>query len=114
MSDYRLTIRHGSDVKRERFEGLDEAIEGLRRHAEAIRSEGPLPEVKMLRTYEPERRVAARLELAGPGRIRRPEAGLDVMGDGNLVAYRGGIVKRELEAPGGGDAYDAVRAALAG
>jgi hypothetical protein len=110
---WRLTVRHGSEVKREELGGLDEAIAALEQRAEAIRSEGPLPEVQMLRTYEPEQRVHARLELTGPGRLRRPEVGLDVMGDGRLVAYRGTIFKRPLEPPRGGTAYDAIRAALA-
>lgn len=109
---WRLTIRHGSKVKRERLDSLDEAIAAMERRAESIRAEGPLEAVKMIRDYEPGQRVAARLEITGPGRIRRPEAGLDVMGDGRLVPYRGAIFKRRLE-PGGGDsAYDAVRAAL--
>jgi hypothetical protein len=110
---WRLTVRHGSEVKREQLGGLDEAIAALERRAEAIRAEGPLPEVQMFRTYEPEQRVHARLELTGPGRLRRSEAGLDVMGDGRLVAYRGTIFKRPLEPPRGGTAYDAIRAALA-
>jgi hypothetical protein len=111
---WRLTVRHGSEVKRERLGDLDEAIAALEQRAEAIRSEGRLPEVQMFRTYEPEQRVHARLELTGPGRLRRPEVGLDVMGDGRLVAYRGTIFKRPLEPPQGGTAYDAIRAALAG
>ena len=111
---WRLTVRHGSEVKRQQFESLDEAIAELQRTAEAIQAEGPLDEVKMFRTYEPERRVHARLEITGLGRIRRPEAGVDVMGDGRLVPYRGGIFKKRLEPGGGRNAYDAVRTALGG
>jgi hypothetical protein len=111
---WRLTVRHGSEVKREQFESLDEAIAELQRTAEAIQDQGPLDEVKMIRTYEPERRVHARLEITGQGWIRRPEAGVDVMGDGRLVPYRGGIFKEQLEPRGGSSAYDAVRAALGG
>jgi hypothetical protein len=113
VSGWRLTIRHGSEVNRERLASLDEAIDEIERRAEAIRSEGPLPEVQMFRTYESEQRVHARLELTGPGRLRRPEVGLDVMGDGRLVAYRGTIFKRPLEPPHGGTVYDAIRTALA-
>jgi hypothetical protein len=111
---WRLTVRHGSEVKREQFESLDEAIAELQRTAEAIQDQGPLDEVKMIRTYEPERRVHARLEITGQGWIRRPEAGVDVMGDGRLVPYRGGIFKEQLEPGGRSTAYDAVRAALGG
>jgi len=109
---WRLTIRHGSDVDRERFDHLDDALSELRRRAEAIRAEGPLDDVSMIRDYGHEIRVHARLELSGSG-IRGPEAGVDVMGDGRLVPYRGGIFKRQLEPSDGGTAYDAIREALA-
>jgi len=111
---WRLTVRHGSEVKRRTLDSLEEAIAEMERRAEAIRAEGPLDEVTMFRSYGPERRVAARLELTGPGRIRRPEAGLDVMGDGRLVPYRGTLFKRELEPERGESAYEAVRAAVSG
>jgi hypothetical protein len=109
---WRLTIRHGSEVKREQFEGLDEAIAELERRAEAIRSEGPLEGVKMFREYASEQRIHARLEVSGPGRLRRPEAGVDVMGDGRLVPYRGAVFKKQLDPGRGSSAYDAVREAL--
>ena len=79
MSAWRLTIRHGSEVKRKRLASLDEAIDELQRRAEAVRAEGPLAGTQMLRSYEPEVLVHARLEITGPGRIRRPEAGLDAV-----------------------------------
>jgi hypothetical protein len=110
---WRLTIRHGSDVDRERFDDLDDAIAEMRRRSEEIRAEGPLEDVSMIREYSHEIRVHARLELSGSGRARRSEAGLDVMGDGRLVPYRGAILKRELEPADGDTAYDAIREALA-
>jgi hypothetical protein len=58
--------------------------------------------------------VAARLEISGPGAIRRPEAGLDVMGDGALVPYRGAIFKRRLEPGRGESPFDVVGEALGG
>ena len=109
---WRLTVRHGSKVKREQFGGLDEAIAEMERRVEAIRAEGSLGVVEMFRAYGPETRVAARIEITGPGRLRRPEAGVDVMGDGRLVPYRGAILRRELEPERGESAYEAVRAAL--
>ena len=108
---WKLTVRHGSEVDRERFESLDAAIDEMRRRAEAIRAEGPLDNVSMIRDYSHEVRVHARLELTGSGGLRRPEAGLDVMGDGRLVPYRGAIFKRELEPAD--TPYDAIREALA-
>jgi hypothetical protein len=110
---WRLTVRHGSQVKRERYETLPEALAELERRAEKIRTGGGLDEASGLRTYEPGEQVEARLELTGSGLVRRPEAGLDVMGVGALVPYRGAIFKRRLE-PRGGSAYAAIRGALEG
>ena len=106
-----MTVRHGSRVDRESHENLDGAIEEMSRRAEEIRGEGPLEEVEMLRRFGPEDRVAARLEISAPG-LRGRDAGVDVRGDGSIVAYRGGVIRRELEPAGGQSAYDAVREAL--
>jgi hypothetical protein len=109
---WKLTIRHGSQVNRQQFGRLDEALVELERQAEGIRAEGPLEDVKMLREYKSGQRVRARLELTGPGLVRRADAGLDVMGDGALVPYRGAIFKKRLEVADGQSAYEAVREAL--
>ncbi|GIK78802.1 MAG: hypothetical protein EDQ89_04420 [Acidobacteria bacterium] len=110
---FRLTIRHGPRVSREKHEDLGEAIAALRSHAESIRAEGGLEEVSMFRTYEPADRVEARLEVSTGGPLRGRDAGIDVMGDGTLVPYRGGVFRKELET-GGESPYEAVERALAG
>jgi hypothetical protein len=114
LSGWRLTIRHGSEVERERLDSLDAAIAELERRGEEIRAERPLDDVKMIREYPGADRVHARLEVSGPGLLRRPEAGLDVMGDGRLVPYRGTVFKKQLDPARGQNAYDAVREALRG
>jgi hypothetical protein len=86
----------------------------MQRHVDEIRGEGTLPPVEAFRTYEPSVRVRARLEVTGPGRLRRPTAGVDVKGDGTVVPYRGEIFKQPLEASRGGSEIDAVREALSG
>jgi hypothetical protein len=110
---FKLTIRSGPKVTREKHDDLGAAIAALRDHTESIRAEGDLPEVSMIRTYEPGDRVKARLEVSTGGPIRGRDAGIDVMGDGRLVPYRGGVFRKELEL-GEGTAYDAVERALAG
>lgn len=97
MSGWRLTVRHGPRVERERFDALDDAIAALGREAEAIRAEGPLSELSMLRTYESSERVAGRVELSTGGWLRGRAAGIDVMGDGTLVPFAGGLRRRGLE-----------------
>jgi len=114
LASFKLTIRHGPKVVREDHTTLEDAIGALRASTERIRSEGGLPEVSMLRTYEPGDRVNARLEISTGGILRGRDAGLDVMGDGGLVPFRGGVVRRPLEPGPEETPYDAIEAALRG
>jgi len=94
---------------------LDQALAELRRRAEEVQAEGALPEVRSIRTFAAADRVAARLEISSGGWLRGGgEAGVDVMGDGSLVAFTGGLGRTPLEARDGETAFDAVRRALAG
>jgi hypothetical protein len=68
--------------------------------------------VSALRDFEAEQRVHARLEISSGGFLRGIDAGVDVMGDGTIVPYRGGVRRRELEPRGGQDPFDAVEEAL--
>lgn len=114
MAAFTLTIREGPRVERERHDSLDAAIAALSRRVEELRASGDLPTVKMLREFGPERRVKARLEIAAGRRFRRREAGVDVMGDGAVVPYRGGTFKRHLDPPEGVSYSDALSEALRG
>jgi hypothetical protein len=40
MATWKLTIRHGSDVKRQRFDDLDEALGAARDAADEVIAEG--------------------------------------------------------------------------
>jgi hypothetical protein len=95
---WKVTVRHGSKVGREKFDSLDEAIEEARRRVEEIRREGRLPEITAFRKHTPGQRVQARIEISGPGLIRHPEGGIDVMGDGTAIAYTGAIRKETISA----------------
>jgi hypothetical protein len=109
---FRLTARRGPHVTREKFEDLDEAVTVMERRVKDIRSEGPLQARKMFREYEPGVQVAGRVEISTGGFLRTGEsAGIDVMGDGSLVAYRGGVRREELD-PGQDGPFEAVRKAL--
>jgi hypothetical protein len=112
VSGWNLTIRHGSDVEREQFDSLEQAIEAMRRQAEAIRAEGPLEKASVPRDYEPSEQVHARLEISTGGLLRGRDAGLDVMGDGSFVPYQGGIRRTQLEPRDGQSPFDAVGEAL--
>ena len=85
-------------MTRETHETLDEAIEALERRAKDIRAAGPLPERKMLRTFEAAQQVAGRVEISTGGLLRRGRtAGVDVMGDGTFVAFEGGVRREPID-----------------
>ena len=71
-----------------------------------------MPARRLVRDFEPADLVAGRVEISTGGMLRRGvTAGIDVMGDGRYVAYRGGIGRDELD-HGEGSPFAAVRRAL--
>jgi hypothetical protein len=99
-------------VGREKFATLDEAIAEARRRVDEVRREGRLPEITAFRKHTPDQRVQARIEISGPGLIRSPEGGIDVMGNGHAVAYTGAIRKETIEADTLDEAFDRLQEAL--
>ena len=99
---------------RERFDSLDEAIADARRRVDEIRREDRLPPISMLREFSPAERVQARIEISGPGLIRAPEGGIDVMGDGQAIAYTGAIRKDRIEVDSLDEAFQRLGEALGG
>jgi hypothetical protein len=110
---WKVTVRHGSTVGREKLDSLDEAIAEARRRVEEIQREGGLPPITVFRTHTPDQRVHARIEISGPGLLRGKEGGIDVMGDGEAIAYTGVIRKEPIEADGLDEAFERLREALA-
>jgi hypothetical protein len=112
MAEFTLTIRKGPEVAREQHETLCDAIEALSASVAAVRSEGALPSVTMLRTFEPGQRVRARVEISTGRLFRRREAGVDVMGDGSVVPFSGGSTREHLDPRESESFEDVVAAAL--
>ena len=108
---YRLTVRVRGKVKRERFESLPAALDALDVRAEGLaRDADEKPEGGgLMRRIEPIQQVVARLELAGPRRLR---VGIDVRGDGSTEAWTGRLRREVVEQRGGEDASAALRRAL--
>ena len=79
---YRLTVRRGPKIEKDKRDTLDEALDVLEA-LRARRRRGARPVDFVSRRYEPGDLVALRIELKGDG-VR---AGLDVHGDGS----RGGV-----------------------
>jgi hypothetical protein len=111
---WKLTIRAGPRVQRERFGVLDDALDAVEargRELEASASRDPV-DVKT-RRFDPIQQVAARLELSGPERlIPSVHAGVDVRGDGSTEAYLGRVRRRVVDQRKGETAYSALRRAL--
>jgi hypothetical protein len=107
---YTLTVRRRGATERERFASLGEALEALEARLDALsRPERRRTERGLGREYEPVQQVAARGEVAGPGRLR---AGVDLRGDGSAEAFTGRWRRQLIERRSGETAYDALRRAL--
>lgn len=104
---YRLTVRTDGRVRHERFDSLEPALSALDRRVTELARGARRGEIDLkLRRFEPVQQVTARIELAGPERLR---AGVDVRGDGSAEAYTGRLRRRLIEQRGGEDATAALR-----
>jgi hypothetical protein len=97
---YRVTVRRGPKVERSTHDSLDDALHRVRAEANATPRTGAV--AGLGKRYEPEDRVAARIELKAPN----ANAGIDVRGDGTVLAWSGRIFKKPLD---GDDPYAALR-----
>lgn len=110
-SRYSLIERVGGRVRHERFADLDAALVALERSGHALQGKADAQAVggSLMRRFEPQDQVTARLELRGPG-LR---AGVDVRGDGKAVPFTGRLRRRLVERADGESAYDALRRTIA-
>jgi hypothetical protein len=106
---YTVTIRRSGRVERERQPTLEAALQALEARLDDLARAERRPAHLLGRTYEPVRQVAARGEIAGPGRLR---AGVDLRGDGSAEAFTGRSRRRLVPAQTGETAYEALRRVL--
>ena len=112
MAGYRITVRSGAKVERERTDGLEAALDALERRGRELESTAagrPLGGT-LIRRFEPVQQVVGRIELQGPGRLR---AGVDIRGDGSAEAFTGRLRRALVEQHGEESPYDALRRELA-
>jgi hypothetical protein len=114
VSKWKVTVRRGSSVGREKFSTSEEALAEARRRVEEIQREDRLPHISMIREFSPAEQVQARIEISGPGLIRGEEGGIDVMGDGHAIAYTGAIRKEPIQASSLDEAFEGLKSALGG
>lgn len=103
-----LTIRRGPRVEKRAFAELADALLALEA---ALGDLAPAGESRQLfrREYGPDRQVAARGELRGPGRRR---AGVDLRGDGALEPWTGRLSRSSIPVGPGESAYAALARVL--
>lgn len=111
---YTVTVRVGPAVSRARFEALPAALDALEERLGALGDEARRGTRRAFRReYEPVAQVAARGEVAGPGRLLpRVRAGADVRGDGSVEAYRGRMRRELIAQQPGESAFEALRRTL--
>jgi hypothetical protein len=109
---YTLTVRAGAKVRKEQHPALPSALDALEREGRELQesSDGHARGGTLIRRLQPVQIVVARLELAGPGKLR---AGVDVRGDGSSEAFIGRFRRQVVEQRPGENPYDALRRELA-
>ena len=111
MAGYRVTVRQGPKVERERFDDLEGALRAVERRGRRTEGEAARGRIDLkVRRFEPVQQVVARLEISGPGRLR---GGVDVRGDGSAESYTGRLRRRLIVQGDGESPYDALRRELA-
>jgi hypothetical protein len=107
---FRVIIRRrDGETDKRRFATLAEAVDDLETELRSVASvitRAPRIERALGRDYEPGEQVAVRGELRGPSGLR---AGVDVRGDGAMVAFTGVVRRRPVAVLDREDAWAALR-----
>ena len=111
---YRLSLRFsapgGARVEHRRFAALEPALAALEDWAREIAGDTRRSTIDLrYRRFEPVQQVAARAQIAGPGRlVARVAGGIDVRGDGSLEAFAGRVRREVVEIADGESAFEAL------
>jgi hypothetical protein len=101
-------------VSRSSFDDVERALEELESRGRELADAAPGESVNVkYKRFEPDQRVVARLELAGPERfVPSVRAGVDVRGDGSVEAFRGRVRREVISENRGESPYAALRRVL--
>jgi len=111
VKSYRVTVRAGPKVARERYDDPNQALAAVERHGLELERTAGSRAVggKLLRRFEPVQQVVGRVEVSGPS----AQGGVDVRGDGSTEAFTGKLRRTLVEQRNGESAYAALRRVLA-
>ncbi len=112
VKGYRVTVRAGAKVDRERYDDAGQALAAVERHARQLErtAGGRAVGGKLLRRFEPVQQVVGRVEVTGPGTF---QGGVDIRGDSSTEAFTGKLRRTLVEQRAGESPYAALRRALA-
>jgi hypothetical protein len=111
VAKYRVTVRAGAKVRKQRHEQLDQALAAIERIAGELAEDADARPAGgfLIRRLSPVEQVVGRIELAGPDGLR---AGVDVRGDGSSEAYTGRVRRTLVEQRSSETPFDALRRVL--
>ena len=107
MKAYRVTVRAGAKVERERYDDATQALAAVERHRLELERTAGARAVggKLHRRFDPVQQVVGRVEVSGPN-------GVDVRGDSSTEAFTGRLRRDLVEQQGEESAYAALRRVL--
>jgi hypothetical protein len=112
VASYRVTVRAGAKVRKQRHQQLDQALAAAERIAGELAEDADARPAGgfLIRRLAPVEQVVGRIELTGPRGLR---AGVDVRGDGSSEAFTGRVRRTLVEQRGSESPFDALRRVLA-
>lgn len=111
MKGYRVTVRAGAKIDRERYDDVNQALAAVERHALELERTAGSRAVggRLLRRFEPVQQVVGRVEVTGPGGV---QGGVDVRGDSSAEAFTGKLRRTVVEQRRDESPYAALRRVL--
>jgi hypothetical protein len=115
---FQLTLRYsgpkGAKVDHERYDELEPALDALERRVWELAGTERRSTIDLrYREFEPVQQVAARAQIAGPGRLfPRVAGGVDIRGDGSMEAFTGRVKREVVDLEDGESPLDGLRRVL--
>jgi hypothetical protein len=111
VKGYRVTVRAGAKVERERYDHANQALAAVERHGRELERTAGARAVggKLHRRFDPVQQVVGRVEVSGPDGV---SGGVDVRGDSSTEAFTGRLRRDLVEQQGEESPYAALRRVL--